>query len=393
MKMKMKIAYIDPHPVPGLTPSTMQMLQTVDGMGQAGMDVTLITPVSPVTVKQVLGRELSGNVKLMPQFDPRRKWYFPFSTHKPFFWQAKKILKREKFDALLVRNLKLADYLLKQNLGVKIYFETHEIFAQNFKEEHPDFSASDARKYKLLREREHRVYNHAAGVFALTSLLVEDIKRDYGAKNTRFCILPDGFDPALADAAREKFEQVGRQPGPPRVLYLGSLHPWKGVNTLVEAMAKVPPPTECWIAGGEPHRIEELKQQATQLGVADRIQFLGKIPPLERFDLIAQADICALPLTETSIASRYTSPLKLFEYMAMGKPIVAADLPSIREVLSHGEEALLFSVGAAEKMAVAIAKFVDDLSLCQRVGQLAKYRSLEFSWEKRGKVVASFVHG
>lgn len=389
----MKIAYIDPHPVPGLTPSTMQMLQTVDGIGQAGVDVTLITPVSLVTVDQIIGRELSCNVKLMPQFDLRRKWYFPFSTHKPFFWQAKKIIKCEKFDALLVRNLKLADYLLRQSLDVKIYFETHEIFAQNFKEEHPNFSSSEARKYKLLREREHYVYNNAAGVFALTSLLVEDIKRDYGANNTKFCILPDGFDPTLADAAREKFIKLGRKPGPPRVLYLGSLHPWKGVNTLVEAMAKVPPPTECWIAGGEPHRIDELKQLAMQIGVADRVHFLGKVPPLERFDLIAQADICALPLTETSIASRYTSPLKLFEYMAMGKPIVAADLPSIREVLSHGEDALLFSVEVFEEMATSIALVVDELSWSQKIGDMARGRSSDFSWKNRGRIAVSFIHG
>ncbi|MBI3144317.1 MAG: glycosyltransferase family 4 protein [Pseudogulbenkiania sp.] len=387
----MKLAYLDPHPVPDTTPSTMQMLQTVDGLGQAGVDVTLITPQSVLSPEAVLGRPLSEKVELAHQFDPRKKWFFPFSTHKPFFWQAKRALQQGRFDAVLVRNLKLADYLLRQNLGVRIYFETHEIFAQTFLEEHPELPGSKRRKHRVLKAREQFVYNHAAGVFALTSLLIDDIKQHYGIAHDRFCVLPDGFDPALAQAALQRHAGRQRPPGPLRVLYLGSLHPWKGVGTLIDALPLVQSELELVIAGGETHRIEELRARASILGVEKRVNFLGKVPPTERFDVIAQADICALPLTKSSIASRYTSPLKLFEYMAMGKPIVIADLPSIKEVVADQVSAVLFEAENKESLAAVFDKLAMLEQPRQELGKNAAKLSLGYMWASRAEIIKKKV--
>ena len=387
----MKLAYLDPHPVPGRTPSTLQMLQTVDGLGQAGVDVTLITPRSALEPETVLGHALSPRVRRLPQFDPRKRWYFPFSTHKPFFWQAARRLERGDFDAALVRNLKLARHLIERLPRLPIFFETHEIFAQSFKEERSPLHGANVGKYRRLLDNERVVYGRASGVFALTGLLIDDICRDYGVSRERFRVLPDGFDPALAEAARRRFAEAGRQPGPPRVLYLGSLHPWKGVGTLIEAMAEVPAPTECWIAGGEPQRIEELQRLAASRGVAGRVRFLGKVEPAGRFDLIAQADVCALPLTETSIASRYTSPLKLFEYMAMRKPVVLADLPSVREVWRHPDG--FFAVGNPASCAAGIGHAV-ALAEAGRAECLYDGVDVEaFAWKARGQALRTAIEG
>lgn len=387
----MRLAYLDPHPVPDTTPSTMQMLQTVDGLGQAGVDVTLITPQSALPPEAVLGRPLSNQVRLAHQFDPRKKWFFPFSTHKPFFWQAKRALQQGSFDAVLLRNLKLADYLLRQDLGVRIYFETHEIFAQTFLEEHPGLSGNKRRKHALLKAREQFVYNNAAGVFALTSLLIDDIKEHYAIAHDRFCILPDGFDPALAQAAMQRHAGRPRQPGPVRVLYLGSLHPWKGVSTLIDALPLVQSELELVIAGGEPHRIAELRARAVTLGVDKRVNFLGKVPPAERFDVIAQADICVLPLTNSSIASRYTSPLKLFEYMAMGKPIVVADLPSIREIFAVDGQARLFGIDDPALLAGSLDDMTRDSELRVRLGEGALQLSERYSWRQRASTIERVI--
>lgn len=386
----MRLAYLDPHPVPGTTPSTMQMLQTVDGLGQIGVQVTLITPESKLAPEAVLGRALSPNVRVSHVFDPRKKWFFPFSTHKPFFWQAKRVLQNGQFDAVLVRNLKLADYLLRQGLKTPVYFETHEIFAQSFVEEHPQLSGSVRGKYAALKEREAFVYRNACGVFALTSLLVEDIVNDYGANPERLAVLPDGFDPELAELARQRAESRLRRPGPVRVLYLGSLHPWKGVGTLVDAMAHVPE-AELVIAGGETHRIDELTARAKMLGIEQRVHFLGKVSPVERFDVIADADICALPLTNTSIASRYTSPLKLFEYMAMGKAIVSADLPSLREVVKDMESALLCDVSDPVSFAAAIRCLCLDPALQFRLGRAASTLAAAYAWSARAERIAGRI--
>ena len=73
-----------------------------------------------------------------------------------------------------------------------------------------------------------------------------------------------------------------------------------------------------------------------------------------------RADICLLPLTDTGIGSRYTSPIKLFEYMATGKPIVVADVPATRAILTPGTNALAVPVGDPHAFAAAINTFLAD---------------------------------
>ncbi len=103
---------------------------------------------------------------------------------------------------------------------------------------------------------------------------------------------------------------------------------------------------------------------ADEHDVARRVVFHGAVEPGRRFEWIHQVDICLLPLTETSIGGRYTSPLKLFEYMAAGKAIIVSDLPSMRQVLTSERDALLVPVGDPQAFARAIERMLQDTALC-----------------------------
>jgi glycosyltransferase involved in cell wall biosynthesis len=118
---------------------------------------------------------------------------------------------------------------------------------------------------------------------------------------------------------------------------------------------------------------------------------LGEIEPARRFDCINQADICALPLIDTSIGARYTSPLKLFEYMAMGKAIVASDLPSIRTVLAHETSALLAAPGDAEALGAALRRLTEDLALRQSLAAAALRLAAGYSWAARAHTIRDFI--
>ena len=144
---------------------------------------------------------------------------------------------------------------------------------------------------------------------------------------------------------------------------------------------------ELWIAGGETVRIEHLKALAATLGCGDRVRFLGKVPPPDRFCLIGQCDICALPLSTTSIGSRYTSPLKLFEYMGMGKPIIASDLPSLREVIRHAENGWLVEAENPAALAAGIAELLADPARAAAMGAQAAADAADYSWFNRAKRV------
>lgn len=374
----MHIYYIDPHPVPADCPEAMQILQTVDALAALGCDVTLLTPATTsLDAAAILGRPLHARVRLWP-LDVPRAWWWTARSSQPFYRAACAHMRKTRdCDALLVRNLKLAEHLLRLPQRPRLVFETHEVFARTFAEQHPKPNLGTRLKLAKLRAREGTVYRQADALAALTEWLIADLREEYGVA-TQAAVVPDGVDLQLAEAAI----LPERPAGPPRLLYLGSLHPWKGVSTLITALARIPN-AHLRIAGGPAHRVAELQMLAVSNRVSSRVEFLGHVLPVNRFKVIAEADICLLPLSETSIGSRYTSPLKLFEYMALGKPIVSADVPAIRSVLTSGESALLVPPGDIAALATAVRQLMEQPALAAQLGKRVRQLAQQYSWQAR----------
>lgn len=376
----MHLVIPDPYAIPGPTPSAIQSLQNADALARAGAKVTLITPAPSggFTAEEVLGRPLHSDVALIHLADVRRRWFFPFRSNRLFFRQAAKLIAELGADALYVRNLKLAGHLLGLRGLPPLFFETHEIFAQSFSESHDLSRWTSRRKLHKLEALETWVYRKAKGLVAITATLRDDIRARYGAVAPD-CVAHDGFDAKLAAAA---IQSESRSEDVPVFLYLGSLHPWKGVPVLIEAMQYVSR-GKLRIVGGTEARIAELKELCTQFGVSDKVDLLGSVPPKSRFHLIAEADVCLLPSSDSSIGARYTSPLKLFEYLAMSKAVIAADLPALREVLTDGEDALLVPVANPRAMGVAMNRLADAPEETLRLGDAAGRLSSRYSWDSR----------
>jgi len=384
----MHIAYLDPHPVPDNCPEALQILYTVDALGALGTRVTLVTP-KPERVadtRAILGHTLSANVQVR-HLKPRRGIWRWLRSNKPFYRMAAPALKELRADAVLVRNLKMAEHLLRHVPEVPLFFETHELFARSYQEEHKRLNLRKHHKLAALAQREEKVYRGARGLIALTPLLIDDIRQAYGVE-TPAVVAPDGVDLKQARAP------VSVPPHTiPWLLYLGSLHPWKGVDTLIRALPHVKQAAELHIVGGNEQRIAELRKLAEELNVAARVVFHGPVEPGRRFEYIHQADICLLPLTDTGLGGRYTSPLKLFEYMAAGKAIVVSDLPSMRQVLTPEQDALLVPTGEPEAFAQAIERLLMDKGLRTRLGDAASSRALAFSWRARSETILRFISG
>lgn len=384
----MHLAYLDPHPVPDNCPEALQILYTVDALGALGARVTLVTPAAPAesSARDILGHELSSHVQVR-HLEPRRGIWRWLRTNRPFYRMAAAVLKNLNADAVLVRNLKMAEHLLRHAADIPLFFETHELFAQSYREARPRMSLRQHHKLAALTRREEFVYRNAKGLIALTPLLVEDIRETYRIE-TPAVVAPDGVD---LEQARVPVSTTPLTT--PWLLYLGSLHPWKGVDTLVRAMAQVKQPAELHIVGGNAARIEELRALADEFDVARRVLFHGPVAPGRRFEYIHRADICLLPLTDTGLGGRYTSPLKLFEYMAAGKAIVVSDLPSMRQVLTPEQDALLVPGGEPEALAQAIERLLKHADLRAKLGAAAKMRAENFTWRRRSETIRHFIAG
>jgi glycosyltransferase involved in cell wall biosynthesis len=178
----------------------------------------------------------------------------------------------------------------------------------------------------------------------------------------------------------------------PLVLYAGQLLAWKGVETLIAAMGKVPAGAMLEVVGGDPagSRVAELAALARAAGVADRVRCRGLVPHGEIAALYGRADCLVLPNRRTVIGGFFSSPIKLFEYMASGVPIVAADLPAIREVLRHRENALLVEPESPPALAAGIATVLGDRPLRAALAAQARADVAAYTWERRTDRLLAF---
>lgn len=392
----MRLILIDPAPLRGERTESLQFLQLAEALAQAGAGVTLLTPGAALTdAAAILGRPAHPSLRLEVLPDPRAGLLYRLlglsRSNKPFLAQLDRWIGAGglvEADAVYVRNLKLARHLLRRPGTPPLFFHTHEHFARVYREEHDLNSWRHRRKLGALTALEREVYRGAAGVIATVSPILDDLRADYGADIPGLAS-PNGVDLAAARPWAEQQPAAGERI---TALYLGSLHPWKGVETVLRAMPRAGQRADLVIAGGEPHRVEELGRLAQALGVADRVRLTGPIPPAERFRLIASADVALLPLTARSgMASRYTSPLKLFEYMAMGRAILASDLATVRDIVKPGIQAMLAPPDEPDAWADALLALAGDAPLRTRLGAAAADAAKDCAWPARAAGILTWI--
>jgi glycosyltransferase involved in cell wall biosynthesis len=176
--------------------------------------------------------------------------------------------------------------------------------------------------------------------------------------------------------------------------YAGHLYPWKGVDLLLEALARVPEVRGLIVGGHEKESdLGRLRALAARLGIQDRVTFTGQLPPAAVPEQLTRADILVLPNPASAISTRATSPLKLFEYMAARRTIVAADLPSLREVLTDDVNAVFVAPGDVEALAAGIRRLVNDSAMRERLAAAAGQAVAEYSWSRRAERLEALFTG
>ncbi len=137
--------------------------------------------------------------------------------------------------------------------------------------------------------------------------------------------------------------------------------------------------------------IDRFRALAQQGGV--EAVFAGYRPPAEIPQWLFAADVLAMPYAESletatgEDTSGWMSPLKMFEYMAAGRPIVASDLPALREVLRHESNALLAAPGRADSLKEQINRLLADEALAERLSCQARADAEGYTWEKRAETI------
>ena len=177
-------------------------------------------------------------------------------------------------------------------------------------------------------------------------------------------------------------------PRPPRVAYLGRLEPYKNVDVLLEAMAKLSgrfPDAEILVIGRGSAR-ESLEALAGSLGLAERTRFTGFVSDEERNELLLGTRVCVCPSEKEGWG------LTVIESNATGTPVVATDAPGLRDSVRDGETGFLAPTRDVDAFANRIGQLLEDDALATRMSRDALAWSKGFDWDVAASEMAEALH-
>jgi len=233
---------------------------------------------------------------------------------------------------------------------------------------------------------------HIDGLIVISRKLAE-LYQSQGIPPEKMLVAPDGVDLPLFSTGLQREssrEELGIPHNKKVICYTGHLYRWKGTHILAPAMKKLNDNYLLYVVGGTPEDIPEFEKFVSANRIPNVI-ITGYVPPKLIPKYLAAADVLVLPNTsEEAISRLYTSPLKLFEYMAARRPIVASDLPSVREILNE-ENAMLVSSDDPKALAEGIQKLLTNEELGKKLAENAFKEVQLFTWEKRAEKILEFI--
>lgn len=223
------------------------------------------------------------------------------------------------------------------------------------------------------------------------------------SEGTRKQVLRDGFNNSISvqnGVDLEEFDNLGdrlsirkelKLPTDKKIImYVGHLYGWKGVGIALDA-AKLLSNQEdivfIFVGGHE----DDIKKYVDRIKGFKNVLFLGHKLKKDIPFYLKSADILLLPNVPISVESEsYTSPLKMFEYMASGVPIIASDLPSIREVLNENNS-LLVEAGNAQSIVIGVKNLLSNIGLSNRIVSQSREDVKKYTWDAYAKKILDFI--
>jgi len=361
-----KLLYVFPEPLPLGRARGIQTVHTVAALAAQGIDVTLAYVPSSDDPFAAYSVVRPVNVRLLPV---SRSLPWPLDrmhSNRLFSARLARCIGEHGAGAVMARHLKVSESLLGRFPRLKLAYEAHEVFA--------DTAPPHRREETAKRER--AVVQGAAALVANSNATAARLRALYrGAAPVE--VIPNGVD------YPESLPQKDWTQASQRIVYSGSFFAWKGVDDLAEA-ARALPGFAIRFVGGSEARVAELRARSGSGGAA--LDFTGHIPHGNVAGELARACIAVLP-NRADPDSAFTSPIKLFEYMAAGCALVVSDLPSVREVLDQ-DDAVWTVPGDAASIASAIRALAADPGRARALGERAREKARGYTWTARGERLA-----
>jgi glycosyltransferase involved in cell wall biosynthesis len=326
------------------------------------------------------------DIVMLNRFIPDRIFTPIFFAHA-FIWgyYAASMARQFRADLYYTRDTTIAYWLVR--MGLLTVYEAH-------------VAPNRGQRWLLRKITRHPLLRL---VVVLTSFLRQQFL-DMSFSSDQVIVLPDGVDLDLFEGLPSKEDcrrRLGLPLERPIIGYIGrfrTLEMEKGIPELVEAMKDLSSVNGAELlllcVGGPMDAVPAYLELARRIGIPqDRLRFVDRVPNTEVPYWIRAFDVALAPFPWVDHYAYFMSPLKLFEYMAAGVPILATDLPSIREVLRHGENAWLVPPGDPKALTEGIRHLLENSDLAERLARQAKEDVRQYTWKRRAAVILQHVFG
>ena len=219
---------------------------------------------------------------------------------------------------------------------------------------------------RLAARYERQALQLADVVVAVSTPLAREVERLSGVAAV---VLPNAADPQRFDPARADGRAVRSKLGLGDALtvgWAGVMREWHGLDLLLHAVASIPN-VRLLLIGDGPARAA-VERDAAAAGIADRVVVTGRVPTADMPDFLAAMDVAVVASDRTRVAS----PMKLVEYMAMGRVVVAPRLDNISDLVADGRDGLLFTPENADDLTGVLRRLIADERLRQTLGAAAR---------------------
>ncbi len=365
--------------VPSPKGASTHILHNIHGLVNGGFDVHLITPNDGLlpTVDTIAGARVTRVSQDASQNFLARAVHFGQAV-------AAHVAIHPEYDLVHYRNVWDGFHLAgqKKRHGYRTLFEVNGLPSIELKYHYPGLDAALLAKIK---EQEIATLHFSDGIIC-PSRVTRDYIASLGLDRSLVTVIPNGVSPS--DFCPSPLP--ARDGRVPTLLYIGTLADWQGLDVVVKALPKIleKRPVQLKIIGrGRSRQRKLLAKQIRKLGVEEHVIVQPAVPHHEIPALIAEADICVAPLgLNDRNVTQGACPIKLLEYMAAARPLLASNMPIVRELVREDVDALLFSPNDPEDLARQAVTLLDDFELSQRLAQSASERALsKFTWHESQK--------
>ena len=278
----------------------------------------------------------------------------------------RRTLRTERPDLVYKRHalLDVGVVLAAKHAGIPLVLEVNTAYAS------PALQCFEPLRFRTLAARAERTAFCGATLVAAVSSPLAEYVRSAADHAASVIVLPNGTDPRKFRDHPGLGDRVRRALGWQEdvvIGWAGVLREWHRLDLLLEAVRAIPEARLVLVGDGpERPRIERL---ARELGLADRFHVTGRIPHQQMPEYIAAMDVAVAADDRTG----YASPMKVLEYMAMERAVVAPRLPNIEDVVEDGHDGVLFDRGSVESLQQVLLHLVGDQDARLRLGHNARH--------------------